>query len=745
MAEWRWGLAPLQSLLLASFLLLVSVLAAMLLAVQEPWLGVTFEPAGDQGVRVVGLHPEGPALGRLYPGDLVQGIWSSRGYHDLSGFDPVAQPHAETTFADYNRFLEKYDEAFQALIGEEVAFHVTEDTRGAGTAGIEAGTIVPVVPAADKPVSALPLRFWLLHLYGGLACVIALSVWVFMPRFWPARLLALSGLGMFVATWSHSLRESRELLLPAGWFHALMRMNHLGFYLLLVALLVLVVIYPRRTPGGKWIILSAVIFASAVQVNETLQLTDLPLHTFYLPLLVLYLAGLVVMAIQWFQTRHRPTERGALRWVFLSVLITMGAGLVLYYLPVLLNVPPIATTTTAAGLAVTLYVGFAMGILRYRLFQLDRWWFMAWAWFAGGLAVLLVDVLVMSFFGVSHTKALGLAVIIVGWVYFPARQWLWHRVAASAEINMEHHVPSFVEALYVCDLKDAQSLWVRLLQDVFQPLSLSHEDASVEKVKLVGNGARLLVPSLVDETHLCLLYGQNGRRLFGMRDRNIAEALLSTAQRLFGARLAQEEAAEQERRRMMRDLHDDVGGRLLTLIHRAPQPHYAQMARSAMVALRHAIYALDKERKRSLYELIEDWIGSSVERMPGSRGLPPVVLPGEAEEIMLSARHYVNLRRVLDEALTNALKYGDPDSVTFAACFDAEGTRLCLSNLVAEQQPRDDAGPSGHGLTNLRTRMRELDGELVVRQDVSPPRFCLEARLPLVAPAGRGSTDRGGS
>ncbi len=720
MTELRWGLAPLQSLLLASFLLLVSVVIAVLLAIREPWLGVTFSPAADQGVRVAELHPLGPAFDKLQPGDFVQGLSSSRGYHDLAGFDPVAQPHAELTFAGYNRFIEEYGDAYESLSGGEVALHLND------------GVVVTVVPAPAKPVSALPVRFWLLHLYGGLACLIALSVWVFMPRLWPARLLALSGVGMFVATWSHSLRESRELVMSADWFHALMRINHLGFYVLLVALLILVVIYPRRTPGGRWIIAVAVSAACLVQVNETFQVIDLPLHTFYLPLLMLYMTGLAVMAIQWLQTRHRPTERGALRWVFLSVLITMGAGLVLYYLPVALDVPPIANTTTSVGLAVTLYIGFAMGILRYRLFQLDRWWFMAWAWFIGGLMVLVVDVAVMSLFGISHTKALGLAVIIVGWVYFPIRQWLWHRMAASAEVNMEHHIPDFVEALYACDLKDAQRLWTGLLQDVFQPLSLVHEDSPVEKVKLAGNGARLLVPALGNERGLCLFYGQNGRRLFGRRDCDIASALLSTAQRLFSARLAQEAAAEQERQRIMRDLHDDVGGRLLTLIHRAPEPKYAQMARNAMTALRHAIHALEKERKRSLHELIEDWIGDSAERLPGPEALPPVMLPDESEEILLSARHYVNLRRVLDEALTNALKYGEPGTVTFSASVDADGTRLCLSNLVAKH-PRDDEGPSGHGLKNLRTRMRELDGELRVYQEQTPPAFHLEAYLPLGA------------
>ena len=98
--------------------------------------------------------------------------------------------------------------------------------------------------------------------------------------------------------------------------------------------------------------------------------------------------------------------------MFLSILITMGMGLVVYFLPVALNLPPVAHPSTMVGLVVTLYIGFALGILRYRLFQLERWWFMAWAWFLGGLAVLLVDVAVISASGLNQAEALALAVII---------------------------------------------------------------------------------------------------------------------------------------------------------------------------------------------------------------------------------------------------------------------------------------------------------------------------------------------
>ena len=704
---------------MAALVLLAAMGLALWLTLRGPSLGVELKAAGERGVRVVAVSPNGPAAGKLEVGDLVRALSSAHGHHDLSGFDPVSHPHAQPTFAAYNRYLKKEEAVYRSLQAGPVTLHLDNGER------------VSITPDSHRSLASLPLAFWLLHLYGALACLIGLSVWVFMPRYWPARLLAMSGIGMFLATWQHSLWESRELVLPGALFDGLMRGNHLAMYLLFTTLTALLVIYPRRTPGWRWIIAAVVMAMSAEQLNENLQGVDLPLHTFYLPMLLLYSSAIVLMAVQWRLTRSRPTERGALRWVFLSVLITMGMGLVVYFLPVALNLPPVAQPSTMVGLVVTLYIGFALGILRYRLFQLERWWFMAWAWFLGGLAVLLVDVAVITASGLNHAEALALAVIIVGWVYFPVRQWLWRRLAASSEANMEGHIPAFVESLYTCDPEQVGVLWRDLLRAVFQPLSLASADRPVTDVSLAGNGARLMIPALDDGDGLCLLYGQGGRRLFGRRDKDIAAALVATGSRLYNVRRAREAGAAQERGRIMRDLHDDVGGRLLTLIHQAPDPHHAQLGRNVMSSLRHAIQALAPDRRRSLRELLEDWLGDSIERLPKSEPLASVTLPDETDHIELTPRHYVNLRRVLDEALTNALKHGEPGTLRFGLAIDEASIRLWLSNRIARSGDDND-DPSGYGLGNLRTRMEELNGELILhREPGPPPLFCVEARLAL--------------
>lgn len=718
----RWRLAPLQTLLIASFLLLVTIALATWLATRGPWLGVKLIPADTEGLQVTKVDQRGPLAGRLHPGDHIRALIIHGRPFSLKGYDHHLQPHAEPTFQHYNTYLDVENQIAQALRAPTVTLIVNNDQP------------LTFEPALHRPLSSLPWTFWLLHTYGLIAFLIGLSVWVFLPANWPPRLLAISGSGMFLATWQHSLWEVRELALPAWQFDALMRLNHIGVHLLLVAFLVLLIIYPKPLKHASKLIFLITTAVVLQQINENTQMLDLPLHSFYLPLVLYYPLGITLVVSQWRRARNNPLDRAALRWVFLSILIAMGAGLVVYFLPVAFKVSPIANPATMVGLVVTLYLGFALGILRYRLFQLERWWFTAWAWFLGGLTVVLVDILVISAFGLNHAHALAFSVIAVGWVYFPVRQWLWRRLAASSEVNMERHLPDFVEALYSNPDDRAFPLWQELLRKVFQPLSLDRIDETIEKARLAGNGSRLLLPSPgTPSGGLCLLYGQGGRRLFGKRDTEIAQALVSTAKRINNVRQAREAGAIQERQRIMRDLHDDVGGRLLTLIHTAPNEHNEELARNALTALREAIHALDHRHCYDLQALLEDWYGDLRERL-GPRFDLNWSISGDMDKTSLPPRHYINLRRILDESVTNALKHGVPNTLTFNAQLDQQGELCLLLRNEVNRFPCSEwsDGLPGRGLSNMRTRIEEISGELSLYcVPGSPRQFCMEARIPL--------------
>lgn len=710
--------APLQLLLPASLLLFLAVVLSVWFAVSTPWLGLTLKQESD-GWGVTAVHPKGPLAHRLHTGDTLRALETEQGMIKVIKWQPDLNPHVLPTFKAFNDYLQFQDQLFQALEDQQVTLLLTDGRR------------ISVSPKHTRSLSSLPLEFWLLHLFGVVAIVIGLAVWVFRPTKPAVRLLALSGLGFFIATWNHSLWKARELALPADLFDLLLRVNHLGLHLMLGALVVLLASYPQRL--GRWPIRVIVITVVAVQLNENFQWLDIPLHTFYLPLLLYYLSGVALAIVQWRLAYTSPLDRAALRWVFLSVLLTMGAGMISYFLPLIFGTPPLVGVTTMVGLGVTLYLGFALGVLRYRLFELERWWFIAWIWLLGGLSVLLVDAAVIYAFGLKPAHGLGFALLLVGWVYFPVRQWLWRQLAGSAEVRMEEHLPHFIQQLYTDAETHLEKTWRDLLLRIFQPLALESAQAMVEQPRLRGNGARLEIPAFHEgEQGLSLLYGQGGRRLFSSRDEEIASALVAIASRIGNVRRAQESGMQTERERIQRDLHDDVGGRLLTLVHGSDDARQRNLARKALGALREVTNALDEDQRYSVAELFERWRLDIGERLAVDHVQIEWREQGESGNILLTSRQYINLLRTLDEGVTNALKHADPKKLYVTIFHSAARLRIAICN--GGLRPADSEPPhAGRGLHNMRTRMAEIGGAVeTLHQEYGGEQcFCLDLKVPL--------------
>jgi signal transduction histidine kinase len=687
------GLAPLPLLLASTLLLLLVVAASTWLASRGPWLGVTWEPS-PRGLLVTAVAPDGPLAGSLEPGEVVTALHGPRGERlSLQDFDPARDPHNAPRYAGYNAYLDRQGELAGAL-------------KPGARLETDEGRRIPVEPAPSWPLHALPASYWGYHLFGLLAALMGLGTWVFRRGFVPARLLALSGLGFFAATATNSLYLVRELALPREWFHALTVANHLALALMAGALLALMIHYPRRLlPRGATATLATLMVAW--QANEIAQWVEWPGHTFYTPLLALFGLAVAAAVRQWQCSSREPESRAAMKWFFLSTFISMGLALAVYFVPLTLGAKPLLPPVAMVGFASTLYLGLAAGVLRYRLFDLERWWFRAWAWFFGGLTVILTDAALAWLFGLAPVEALGLALIAVGWVYFPARQWVWQQVAASAEVGMERRLPDLVAGLYTApDPEAAARHWRTTLTAIFQPLGIREGEAE-ETVRLADHGTTLVIPDIEGTHALHLLYGQEGRRLFTPRDTERARALVSVARRVAQASRAREEAVEAEQRRIARDLHDDVAGHLLALIQGAADQEQGEAARAALRALREAITALDDPVQQPL-ELLAEQCRGELEPRAQAAGARLVLEMTADPAIELPPRMATNLRRILQEAVTNALRHVDPTEVRIRLSTDGEALSLEVRNDEAPTEP----GSAGRGRHNMAQRAEEIGGQL---------------------------------
>ncbi|KYO52630.1 histidine kinase [Tistrella mobilis] len=190
---------------------------------------------------------------------------------------------------------------------------------------------------------------------------------------------------------------------------------------------------------------------------------------------------------------------------------------------------------------------------------------------------------------------------------------------------------------------------------------------------------------------------------------------------------------EQERRRLMQDLHDGLSGHLVSIIALSEtgqrRDDIERTAREALDDLRLVIHSLDlgdtdlplalagfRERLTPRLRRLGVRLVWSMEALPDIRG----VTPGNALSIL----------RILQEAVTNALKHGPARQIEIRGGPDPTGTAGGIV-IVANDGRAGDTPGQGFGLHNMQRRAQQLGGRTVLntRQNHTELSLYLPCRL----------------
>ena len=202
------------------------------------------------------------------------------------------------------------------------------------------------------------------------------------------------------------------------------------------------------------------------------------------------------------------------------------------------------------------------------------------------------------------------------------------------------------------------------------------------------------------------------------------------------------EAVAEERARIARELHDVVAHAISVIVLQARGgrrvlPSNPDEASSALDTIEHtAEQALDEMRRllamlrydqehgltpqQGLHAL--DELAGSMTRM----GLP-VEVTREGSPVELPAGLDLSAYRIVQEALTNALKHAGPARAQVRVCFEPDHLSL---EVVDDGRGTGTGGGSGHGLIGIRERA-ELYGGRVHSGRCPDGGYAVRARLPL--------------
>lgn len=695
------GRAPFWALVGAALIAGGVTGAAAWIAGESPWLGIAAVPAAaGSGIRIVSVTPGGPSDSILRAGDRITAIAAPGGdWVRLERGDVMAEPDNLVGFALYNRFRRRQQMLLDVLRSPVVRLRLLS------------GSELRVQPGSRRPWDTLPAGFWLLAGFGVAAFLIAAGVWASAGTEGgrlPARLLGLSGTGFLVTAVASAVYIERELALPQSLFHGLELANQAGILLFAVSGAAVLWSAPRRLTRFPlhWVMLAG---GALVWLNLLFQAHDLPGHNVYIPLFVTYLLAVGFAFGQWRMTIGDPLARTALKWLMLSIFLTTGVALVLFFVPVVFGFRPLSSAVTTGGIGLLMFVGLAAGVSRYRLFDLERWWFDIWLWFAAGVAVLALDALFVFALNVVPLRALGLAVILIAWLYIPMRGRLWRLFRGDAERWWERHLPQTLETVFSAPNRAIfLQRWASFLRRTFRPLSIRSTEDATQRARVLDNGVCLRVPPLGAGMALDLYYQQRGTRLFTREDARLADSFVAMATRSLHAFEARERGVAQERERIMRDLHDDVGARLLSLARRCRDARDAELARTALETLRDVVHSLSLDAERTLPEALSDWRGEAAEVLEGAGISLDWNVETRIPQIPLTGRQLVHLRRIFQESVSNIIKHSAAGRMRVDIRFEAGRLRFSIANDgVVAATP---GTPAGHGLSNIVSRAAELGG-----------------------------------
>jgi PAS domain S-box-containing protein len=190
---------------------------------------------------------------------------------------------------------------------------------------------------------------------------------------------------------------------------------------------------------------------------------------------------------------------------------------------------------------------------------------------------------------------------------------------------------------------------------------------------------------------------------------------------------------DEERRRLARELHDDLGQQLSTLkmVLMQGNDEAQQIADAALSSVRNLSYLLHPPllEETGLRSALHWYIDGMVKRsgIQVSLTVTPQNFPRLAKDLEMT------IFRVVQESLTNVYRHANSDRANVE--IDKQGESVVISirdygkGLPQEISGKMPSSNLGVGITGMRERIRNLGGELILSR--AEPGTLVEARIPL--------------
>ncbi len=194
------------------------------------------------------------------------------------------------------------------------------------------------------------------------------------------------------------------------------------------------------------------------------------------------------------------------------------------------------------------------------------------------------------------------------------------------------------------------------------------------------------------------------------------------------AEMRVEQVTEKERKRIAADLHDDLGAKLLTIVHTSESERISTLAREALEEMRLSVRGLTGKPMR-LADALADWRAETVSRLGQANIEADWRGPAEEVDQLLPARGFVQTTRILREAVSNIIKHsGASHCKVRCSIGEHEFGLIVQDNGKGIPMELDGKLDRGHGMSSMKHRAKQMQGQCLVE---SGPGYGTVIRLTL--------------
>ncbi|MEZ5937352.1 MAG: histidine kinase [Hyphomonadaceae bacterium] len=559
-------------------------------------------------------------------------------------------------------------------------------------------------PAEWRPVADVHPAVWVSLGTGLLAWLISAWVWALKPAAPAAVLFAASGLATLTFCFA-SFAPRIALPMEPGVVAWIWRINMLGASAFGVIMTCLFLIYPSRlrfwkplaaavvVVFGLWTLLRT--FGPFQDLAEVQRITTFEMVA-------------IVMAVVW-QVRASaddPRLRAIALWLGASTLLGAGAFIVTVAAPLTFGFDPLVLENYAFSFFLVIYVGLAVGLMRYRLFDLGAWAYRLVFYASAALALIVLDIALASLLALDPGEALGVSLIVVAVAYLPLRDILWRRMVRRRPADADGLFHLVLDAALKPTAQERATGWSNLLRDHFNPLEMVEIPEQIAEAEIGGEGLVLKTPGVAGAPAFRLMHANNGRSLFTPRDAGVVTHLVRLMQQAEASRSAYDRGVSEERLRIARDIHDNIGAQLMRALHSTKPDRKDAMIRDTLADLRDVINNAQSPAL-PLDAVLADLRAETADRLEPHGVSLRWSLQADAGLVLTPSTVHA-LRSVIREAASNTIKH-------------AGATRLGVSLQITPHRVEvvvEDDGSGfdietvklGQGLANMKARVEGVGG-----------------------------------